>query len=111
MTDISIDEELERDNQSDDQYSPPKPLFNSQDYANDLRDLDLTEEQRQELLKTLWSIMSMMVDLGWGLDTVQMFLPNLFNQTGNNPNDKLMLDNSPSETEARLSAQKESKND
>jgi len=55
--------------------------FAAEDYRHHLGDLDLTEDQQDELLKTLWHIMSTFVDIGWGVDTVQMFLPELFDQS------------------------------
>ena len=40
-------------------------------------EFDLTEEQKLELLQTLWTIMQTMVDIGFGLDSTQMFLSKL----------------------------------
>lgn len=48
------------------------------DYRHYLNDFDLTEDQQNELLQTLWFIMNTMVDIGWGVDTVQMFFPDIF---------------------------------
>ena len=56
--------------------------FNPEDYRSDIKDLDLTTEQADELLATLWHIMSTMVNIGWGVDTVQLMLPELFNDSG-----------------------------
>ncbi len=50
------------------------------DYRHHLDDFGLTEEQQNELLASLWSIMSTLVDIGWGVDTVQMLLPELFTE-------------------------------
>jgi hypothetical protein len=36
---------------------------------------DLTAEQADELLVTLWSIMRTFVELGWGVESVQKVLP------------------------------------
>ncbi len=52
--------------------------FEPDDYRHHLNDFDLTEDQQNELLQTLWSIMNTMVDIGWGVDTVQMFFPDIF---------------------------------
>ncbi|MCB1950003.1 hypothetical protein [Nitrosomonas sp.] len=30
------------------------------------------------MLESLWTIMSTLVDIGWGVDTVQILLPDLF---------------------------------
>lgn len=51
--------------------SPPK--LDPEEHRDKLAALELTKEQENELLQTLWRIMSTMVDLGWGLDTVQLF--------------------------------------
>ncbi|MBL1261768.1 MAG: recombinase family protein [Thiotrichaceae bacterium] len=47
-------------------------------YRDDLRDRSLSKEQEDELLQTLWNIMSIFVDIGCGVDTVQVILPELF---------------------------------
>lgn len=44
-------------------------------YRGDLRDLDLTTEQENELLTILWDIMKTMVDLNLDMDAVQMVIP------------------------------------
>lgn len=44
-------------------------------YSEHVDDLDLTEEQKLEFLKTLWWIMSAFVDLGFRVDAVQLLLP------------------------------------
>ncbi len=53
-----------------------------EDYREQMGEMDFTPEQAQEFLTTLWNIMSTMVDIGWGVDTVQMFLPDIFENTG-----------------------------
>ena len=60
-------------------FSPP-PAFNPDDYRDELNDIDLTDEQAQELLSTLWNIMSTMVDIGWGLDATQLVLGQIFSE-------------------------------
>lgn len=37
-------------------------------YAGELNDLDITEEQKRELLETLWSIMRSFVEMGFSVD-------------------------------------------
>ena len=49
--------------------------FEPDDYRHHLDEFDLTQEQQNELLESLWMIMSTMVDIGWGVDTVQILLP------------------------------------
>jgi hypothetical protein len=46
-------------------------------YSSELAELDLTEEQEAELLKTLYFIMATFVDLGFGVDSVTRALPAL----------------------------------
>ncbi len=48
------------------------------DYRHHLDEFDLTEEKQNELLQSLWHIMSILADIGWGVDTVQILLPDLF---------------------------------
>jgi len=57
-------------------YSALPPL-NPADYKQYVEGFDLTEEQTNELLHTLWQIMSAFVDLGWGVDSLQNVLPGL----------------------------------
>ncbi|MCI0667485.1 MAG: hypothetical protein L0Y43_05470 [Methylococcaceae bacterium] len=40
-------------------------------YARHVEGFDLTQEQKVELLETLWSILTAFVDLGFGADSVQ----------------------------------------
>jgi hypothetical protein len=51
----------------------PLPL-DVQKYQSHVQDFDLTEEQKTELLETLWSIMTTFVDLGFGVDSVQYLI-------------------------------------
>ena len=63
----------------DEKQSPPSLAFNPDDYRHHITEFDLTLEQQNELLETLWHIMSTMVDIGWGVDNIQLMLPELFN--------------------------------
>ena len=54
-------------------HPPQAPIFNPDDYRDDLNEFDLTEEQENELLEALWNIMSSFVAIGFGLDSVQLF--------------------------------------
>jgi hypothetical protein len=49
--------------------------FDPGKYRAHVDDLDLTEVQKAELLKTLWWIMATFVDLGFQVDSVQCLLP------------------------------------
>lgn len=61
----------------------------AEQFRHHIDEFDLTEEQQTELLQTLWNIMSTFVDIGWGVDTVQLYLPELFNEPSS---DKLAPD-------------------
>ncbi|MEZ5813853.1 MAG: hypothetical protein R3E13_03910 [Alphaproteobacteria bacterium] len=52
--------------------------FERDNYRHHLDGFDLTRKQQNELLESLWAIMSTLVDIGWGVDTVQILLPDLF---------------------------------
>lgn len=48
--------------------------FNPTKYLDYIDDPHLTDEQKTEFLKTLWTIMSAFVDLGFGVDSVMPIL-------------------------------------
>ncbi|OHU89193.1 MULTISPECIES: hypothetical protein [Pseudoalteromonas] len=80
MANNSSDIDLTASELPAEENAPTKPLvLFPEDYYSDIQDLDLTPEQANELLSTLWNIMSTMVNIGWGVDTVQIVLPELFN--------------------------------
>jgi hypothetical protein len=54
-------------------------------YREDIASLNLTREQEDELLQTLWEMMRTMVEIGWGVDTINRLLPELFDKTGQRP--------------------------
>lgn len=62
--------------------------LNEQDYLEHLDTFDLTDAQKSELLQTLWNIMSRMVDIGWGVDSLHLMLPELFNAPANDNTEK-----------------------
>ena len=65
--------------------TPTGPLpLDAAKYREHVDDLDLTEEQKAELLKTLWWIMTTFVDLGFRVDSVQYLLP-AFAEAASNP--------------------------
>ena len=61
------------------------PAFDPDDYHQDLADFHLTAAQEKELLEALWHIMAMFVDLGWGLDSLPIVLPDIFGANARNP--------------------------
>jgi hypothetical protein len=58
--------------------------FDAGKYRAHVDDLDLTEEQKAELLGTLWWIMATFVDLGFRVDSVQCLLP-AFTEAASHP--------------------------
>lgn len=66
--------------------------LNPDDFRQDLASFDLTKAQEDELLQTLWNIMSAFVDLGWGVDSVQMVLPGIFEEVSSNPPESINKD-------------------
>lgn len=54
--------------------------FDADDYKTCLNDTDLSDAQKVELLQNLWHIMSAFVDMGWGVDNISLFFPELFNK-------------------------------
>ncbi|MEW8372665.1 MAG: hypothetical protein AB2722_02050 [Candidatus Thiodiazotropha sp.] len=51
---------------------PPPPQCDLEKYREHVKDFDLSEEEQAELLQTLWSIMAAFVDLGFGVDSIQL---------------------------------------
>lgn len=61
------------------EISPLAPLkLDHEAFREDIAELELTDEQERELLQTLWNIMCVFVDIGWGVDTVQLLFPDLY---------------------------------
>ena len=55
-------------------YSDLKPLaLDPDEYREDLDEFDLTRAQQDEMLAVLWNIMRTFVEIGFGLDSVQVF--------------------------------------
>jgi len=77
------------------------------DYCHHLSEYDLTEDQQNELLQSLWYIMSTLVDIGWGVDTVQMLLPELFAEVA--PDSEKLLESRNASEFAQLVDIKEGK--
>ncbi|MEW8051083.1 MAG: hypothetical protein AB2809_11960 [Candidatus Thiodiazotropha sp.] len=55
-----------------DEPAMPPPQCDMEKYQEHVKDFDLTEEEQTELLKTLWSIMAAFVDMGFGVDSIQL---------------------------------------
>lgn len=65
-----------------DNLALPKLDFEPERYRKHLKNTELNRAQEDELLRVLWEIMRTMVDLGWGVDNIQSFLPNIFEKAG-----------------------------
>ena len=57
---------------SEEEFIPPLRLDPGK-YREHMEDFDLSDEQQHKLLETLWNIMRTFVEIGFGLDSVQMF--------------------------------------
>ena len=53
----------------------PAPKLNLEDYREDLAGFDLSKEQEEELIQTLWMIVCTLIDIGFGFDAVQQVIP------------------------------------
>ena len=72
---------------ADNTIQSPSLALDIDKYRPYLKDSDLTDQQAEELLRTLWHIMQTMVNIGWGVDTLNIMLPELFNQQAPQNND------------------------
>ena len=48
------------------------PECDVEEYRGDLQTFDLTPEEETELIKSLWMIMAAFVDMGFGVDSIQI---------------------------------------
>jgi hypothetical protein len=69
-----------------DQSAQPETLgvlpFEAAEYMEYVDDLELSEAQKVEFLRTLWSIMSAFVELGFGVDSVIPMLAQKASESG-----------------------------
>lgn len=56
-------------------------VFDEEKYLPELADADLTEEQKIAMLQALWSIMQAFVDLGFGVNSIHSFFPEIAAKT------------------------------
>lgn len=63
--------------------------FNPDEYREELRECGYTKEQEDQLLQALWDIMSTMVYMDWGLDSIHLILPQIFSKASTD-SDKLV---------------------
>ena len=82
MTDKDLDEFNEV---AQDQHVRPL-AFDPAPYMEHVADLDMTEDQKIDFLRTLWDIMAAFVRLGFGVESV---IPLVFNRASGNSSDAL----------------------
>lgn len=58
-------------------------------YRAELAEYELSPEQENELLQTLWNIMSTFVLMGWGLESTQTVLSALFKDVDAKPSSEV----------------------
>ncbi|PTN12485.1 hypothetical protein [Nitrosomonas aestuarii] len=80
-------------------------------YRHHLDEFDLTQDQQNELLSSLWAIMSTMVDIGWGVDTVQILLPDIYAEVAPDSEKLLESQDAPEFDQAADTHKKGQKND
>lgn len=68
--------------------------FDAQEFLPMTAEWDMSEADKTELLKTLWSIMLAFVDLGLRIDDIDKLLPEFFAKNGADPADLLELPHS-----------------
>lgn len=72
---------------------PPPLKLDPDKYIGDLDGYEMSEAQKHELLHVLWNIMETMVNLGVGVDTVQIVLPQLFGKAGQDSVNMVAMNN------------------
>ena len=65
------------------------PTLNPEGYREYLEDFDLDEAEQNELLIVLWNIMRSFVEMGFGLNSVQMLLPAIAENSGKSVSDSV----------------------
>lgn len=83
------DKDLRHFNQSSQPNTLGTPQFDAAEYMEHVDGLELTEEQKVEFLRTLWTIMSAFVELGFSVDSV---IPMLAKNASENEADALQKD-------------------
>ena len=79
-------------------------------YMSHVEDFDLTEEQKIELLQTLWTIMEAFVDIGFGVDAVQLLFHG-FDANSLNSDEPAVEEKKPSSRFNRLNLDARGKED
>ena len=71
--------------------SPAVLECDTEKYSEHLDEPDLSEERQAEMLQTLWSIMAAFVDLGFGVDSVQIIQKDASPSAERNAEEELTL--------------------
>lgn len=53
------------------------PVFDAKKYLPHLNEFEIAEEQKIEILKSLWFIMATFAQISYGIDSVQLIIPRL----------------------------------
>lgn len=76
-------------------------------YSQHIAELEITEAQANELLKTLWGIMSAFVDLGFGGDPLRLAVPLLFEDSFPGLSNEVSLEHTDNSSNAEDAARKD----
>ncbi len=63
--------------------------FNPDDYHHFVAEFGMDAAQEKELLETLWKIMYGFVEMGWGVESMQLAMPELFLDVAEDSNNLL----------------------
>ncbi len=59
---------------------------NLDDYRDDIAEFNLTKAQEDDLLLALWEMMRMFAEMGYGVSTINSFLPEVFEKADQGTN-------------------------
>ncbi|GEM_PF-1387200 len=71
--------------------TPIVPKLDIKKYQPHIEEFDLTDEEQRNLLETLWSIMTSFVDIGFGVDVVQLLFKRAASDSFNSEPDALEI--------------------
>ena len=74
----------EKAHESGGQQSPASPELDMSEYADDMVDFDMTEDQKREFLETLWSIMRAFAEMGIQYDVCGQLFGDFNDAAGSN---------------------------
>lgn len=59
------------------------PDFDLLDFSGEIQEMEISDAQAEQILQALWPIMYTAAQIGWGVDIVQIMLPQLFSEVAN----------------------------